>query len=954
MANPVAPSDFTVGWVCALPIELAAAIKIMDERFPNLDPHPTDSNSYSFGRVGAHNVVVACLPAGQMGTNSAATVASRMETSFPSLRFSLLVGIGGGVPNPNDGDIDIRLGDVVISQPVGRYGGVIQYDFGKTGASGRIARNGSLNAPPPVLLNALAKLRANEYLGETQIHTHLSKLSSLPNFVSPGPENDTLYQASSPHVGGTTCAKCCLGDVVDRYVRATTDPVLFYGNIASGNQVIKDGVTRDRYSQELEGVLCFEMEAAGLMNNFPCLVIRGICDYADAHKNKRWQPYAAATAAACAKELLYTIPPLASAASHGLKNGKVTHVIPLPQNKRFVEREETHEIMQMLFDQKCQKVALVGLGGVGKTQISLHIAYLAKEKRPEYSVFWVPVYSRASFEQAYTEIAKQLNISPTTEDEDLMTCVNRFLSSEKTGPWLLIVDNADDIDILFGGQDKQGGLMEYLPENDHGLTLFTSRSKDIALSVADDAFIELHAMKEEEATRLLEKSLHRKRLINNDALLATLLELLTYLPLAITQAAAYLNRNSHVSLEKYLKLLQGTEQTLVSIMSREFRDSTRYTASQNAIATTWLVSFDQIRRTDSYATQLLRFISRIEPKSIPQSILPRPGPDVDIEDAIGTLCSYAFLVQRDEDETFDMHSLVHMATRVWVRQQLLEDETAKNAIQQLHEVFPSDDHWNRAVWRQYLPHALRILRESTEFEKDEKFDLFLQVGRCLGRDGRLKEAVRSLEEAYELRKGFSVEDVSRLTSQHELARAYRADGRVKEAIELLKHVVKVKATTLDEGHLSRLASQHELARAYRADGRVKEAIELLEHVVKVEATTLDEGHLSRLASQHVLARAYQADGRVKEAIELLEHVVKVREMTLDEGHPSRLTSQHTLAMAYRADGRVKETIELLEHVAKVEATILDEGHPDRLASQHMLVVAYQTDGRAKEAVKIGD
>lgn len=100
---------------------------------------------------------------------------------------------------------------------------------------------------------------------------------------------------------------CSTEHIVNREPRRQ-EVVVHYGTIASGNQVIKDAAVRDKLSAELDGVLCFEMEAAGLMNSFPCLVIRGICDYADSHKDKRWQAYAAATAAACAKELLSVIP----------------------------------------------------------------------------------------------------------------------------------------------------------------------------------------------------------------------------------------------------------------------------------------------------------------------------------------------------------------------------------------------------------------------------------------------------------------------------------------------------------------------------------------------------------------------------------------------------------------------------------------------------------------------
>jgi nucleoside phosphorylase len=123
-------------------------------------------------------------------------------------------------------------------------------------------------------------------------------------FTYQGTEHDNLYKSSYSHVGGEeTCDRCEIRQTLKRPPRTTLDPQIHYGNIASGNEVMKDGMTRDRIAKD-EGVICFEMEAAGLMDSFPCLVIRGICDYADSHKNKRWQPYAAATAAAYAKEIL--------------------------------------------------------------------------------------------------------------------------------------------------------------------------------------------------------------------------------------------------------------------------------------------------------------------------------------------------------------------------------------------------------------------------------------------------------------------------------------------------------------------------------------------------------------------------------------------------------------------------------------------------------------------------
>jgi nucleoside phosphorylase len=305
MARPLRRNDYTVGWVCALPVELAAAQEMLDEEHdtPPYDAH--DTNLYTCGRVGEHNVVIACLPEGQAGTNSAAAVAMQMKSTFSSVRFGLMVGIGGGVPSE---EADVRLGDVVVSKPHKTHGGVVQYDLGKATPSG-FERTGALNTPPTVLLNAVASVRAKNMRGKGRLLEYLSRLDGLPDFSREAAGSDTLFEAEYEHSGrGATCGKCSIERSVAREARRQ-EVVVHGGTIASGNQVIKDAAVRDKLSAELEGVLCFEMEAAGLMNRFPCLVVRGICDYADSHKNERWQAYAAGTAAAYAKEVLSVIPP---------------------------------------------------------------------------------------------------------------------------------------------------------------------------------------------------------------------------------------------------------------------------------------------------------------------------------------------------------------------------------------------------------------------------------------------------------------------------------------------------------------------------------------------------------------------------------------------------------------------------------------------------------------------
>jgi len=299
--------DYTVGWICALPTELTAAMAMLDEEHSPLPQHPQDHNTYTLGRIAEHNVVIACLPAGQMGNNSAATVASHMQYSFGAIRLGLMVGIGGGAPSEEH---DIRLGDVVVSNPGKHDGGVIQYDFGRTVAEGRFVHSGSLNAPPTVLLTAVSTLKARHNLSGHQLVHYLSAVDTprlRSKYTYQGVENDVLFNAEYDHVGDdASCDQCDKRMIVARPRRDGTVPEVHYGTIASGNQVMRHGKTREQWRRG-SNVLCFEMEAAGLMNSFPCLVIRGICDYADSHKNKRWQEYAAATAAAYAKELLHVI-----------------------------------------------------------------------------------------------------------------------------------------------------------------------------------------------------------------------------------------------------------------------------------------------------------------------------------------------------------------------------------------------------------------------------------------------------------------------------------------------------------------------------------------------------------------------------------------------------------------------------------------------------------------------
>ncbi|GCB27637.1 vegetative incompatibility protein HET-E-1 [Aspergillus awamori] len=308
------PGQYTVGWICALETEYVAARAFLEKKHPRPETlSPNDNNHYTLGEIAGHRVVIAVLPDGEYGISSAAGVARDMVHSFPNIRFGLMVGIGGGVPTKHD----IRLGDVIVSSSRNGRGGLLQYDLGRELQGQEFCQTGFLNQPPPILRTAVAGLQAQYEEEGHQLKESVQAVLEGNNrlkrrYMQPPFEADRLFESQSAHLNPhVNCGEICdSSKLICRPKRTDEedDPAIHYGLIASGNRVIKDAIFRDKLAAEKD-VLCFEMEAAGLMNHFPCLVIRGVCDYADSHKSKEWQGWAAMMAAAYARDLLHQIVP---------------------------------------------------------------------------------------------------------------------------------------------------------------------------------------------------------------------------------------------------------------------------------------------------------------------------------------------------------------------------------------------------------------------------------------------------------------------------------------------------------------------------------------------------------------------------------------------------------------------------------------------------------------------
>ncbi|KAH7409693.1 hypothetical protein BKA64DRAFT_693472 [Cadophora sp. MPI-SDFR-AT-0126] len=597
---------------------------------------------------------------------------------------------------------------------------------------------------------------------------------------------------------------------------------------------------------------------------------------------------------------------------NALKDGtgkEVPFIVPFERNSRFTGRQvQLAEIEEKLFSAGSTRIAIIGLGGVGKTQLALELAYQARDKHPNCSVIWIPATNTESLHQAYLDVARQLGVAGCEDVKaDIKGVVKAYLSKESTGQWLLIFDNADDFNMWTGKDGPEPGsdrLIDYLPRSTRGSILFTSRDRKTAVKLAQQNVVHLTEMGEEMAMQMLQKCLIDPGLVNDTLETKTLLQELTYLPLAIVQAAAYINENG-IRFADYLSLLAEQEEEVIELLSEEFEDHGRYNSVKNPVATTWLVSFQQIRQRDPLAAKYLSFMCCIDPKDVPESLLP-PGPSCKMElEALGTLDAYSFVSKRSTDKALDLHRLVHLATRNWLQNEQLLAHWTEIAIERLEDVFPDDDHNNRSIWRAYLPHARYILGSQLVGKgQQSRMRLLWRYANCLFEDGRWYEAEAAFAEGFEIEKReLGADHPDTLISMGNLASTYCNQGRWDDAEALEIQVLETRKIKLGVDHPDTLISMGNLASTYWNQGRWDDAEKLGVQVMETRKTNLGADHPDTLISMGNLASTYCNQGRWDDAEALEIQVLDTRKIKLGVDHPDTLISMGNLASTYWNQGR---------------------------------------------------
>ncbi|KAI9777872.1 MAG: hypothetical protein M1839_008549 [Geoglossum umbratile] len=961
---PLPDHRYTVGWICALSSELAAAVAMLDQDHGKLrEQDSADDNTYHLGRIGDHNVVIACLPSGVYGTTSAAIVGRDMLSRFRSIKSGLVVGIGGGIPSKK---CDIRLGDVAVSKPGKEAGGVVQHDFGTTVGQGEIRHTGTLNKPPPMLLSAIASLEAGGMSkgNSTRISEFLSAMEIYSEFrgefLYQGAENDRLYEADYCHVGnGDTCESCDARRVVKRPDRGRTEPVIHYGIIASGNQVIRDGLVRDRLGSQLNAI-CFEMEAAGLMNHFPCLVIRGICDYSDSHKNKRWQKYAAAVAAAFAKELLYSIPKTTVPTDEVRVD--IPDIMPFDRDLEFVGREDI--ILSIDHKLKAKRnVALSGIGGVGKSQIAIEYCYRFKKMNPSGLLFWVHASTPEKFSEAYEHIARILGYDDPKFNKLQLVC--EWLSNRNNGRWLMILDNADDQETIYGGAAP---ILKYIPKSPEGSIIITTRDANLGCTLADET-IEVPRLEGGQAEKLFQSRLPRD--CEPVAVYITkILHTLEYLPLAITQAAAYI-RASRITLADYANQLQTSGILTVLLNRDDLHDRRRAPDVPGSVMKTWKLSFDQIQSQKPLAAKLLSLMAILDRNGIPKSLLQRSlrrslqrsaDDVVEFSIALGTLQNFHLVTAEKGGEKFAIHRLVQLSTRHWLQLQNERDEYQEEAIELLSEEFPSrkDEKWDEK-WREkgdicaaLSPHVQEVLEYHYASNPNERrAALLYNVAGYEQQQGRYEAAYELSTQAYDEHKrllgGKEPKTLDSLDCLELVALALQSQGKYTDAEEKFRRVLGLREEILGGDDESTLTSEDNLAHLLFHQAKYSEAEEKHRRVLEKRRKLQGKAHADTLTTLNNLARDLEFLSKHEDAEKLYRQALKGRQKAKGKEHADTLTSMVNLAGLLCLMGQYDRAEEFHREALEGRQAVLGENHPDTSASMDGLGEVLEYKGRYGDA-----
>lgn len=677
----------------------------------------------------------------------------------------------------------------------------------------------------------------------------------------------------------------------------------------------------------------------------------------------------------------------------------MTHrVVPLGRNRAFVGRDAIlDELMRTVppqtDPQDCQRVAIEGLGGIGKTQIALEVAFRLQEKDPNCSVFWVPAVSEATFENGYRNIGRALSLPGIDNDQTDVKALVAAALSKSTGRWCLIIDNIDDTELL-SVSEKNRGMGEYLPFSPKGSILFTTRNHEITtqLDISLEQTYSIAEMSEDEALKMLATALKPKQMQDIESTRA-LLDSFSYLPLAIKQAIAYMSRTG-VSTKSYLEHYRQSDSDRITLLSRHFEDRGRYRDIANPIATTWLISFSHIEKNHPLSAEYLKYMCFMAEKDIPRLPFSSDEEDYQLDEAIGLLLGYSFITERDDGNSFDMHRLVRVVTRNSIGSEF--DRYLSVARKKISQLYPEPEDANKDAWMRYLPHAEVILdSNSAGSEEETTADLYWKVGESyhlLGKDYRSEQMIRQSFRIAEKELGPNHQKTLRYKG--ELGACLGNVGRYKESVQIHRQVLNICQQQLGPRNSLTLRSMYMLAEVLHLSNAYDEAEQMSRDAFSLHQEVYGPRHESTLESMQTLADNLGYRGKYIEAEEvhrqlllicqeeygpkdprtlpsmdslgsnlidlekygeaenIFRQVLQARLEDQGPRHRDTLGSMNGLALVLCEKGEYNEAEQLLREASKISSEELGPGHPSTLTSLNNLGLMLEEVGKSDEAEMI--
>ncbi len=433
--------------------------------------------------------------------------------------------------------------------------------------------------------------------------------------------------------------------------------------------------------------------------------------------------------------------------------------IPYHRNHFFTGREAILEQLHDHFSRAAtaaltQPPAITGLGGIGKTQIAIEYVYRHSE---EYQyVLWVNATEPVTLTEGFVQIARVLQL-PIKEEQDqnlVVEAVKQWLANH--GGWLLILDNADDLNLA----------SEFLPPVGKGHILLTTRDA----ATGSLANFEVDKMEKRESMELL---LRRAKILTAHAPLSqaseadqttasTIVEEMDGLPLAIDQAGAYIEE-THCSLSAYLKAYQKRRNELLRQRGRVNKDHPE--DHPGSVATTWSLNFEQVEQQRPIAADLLRFLAFLAPEAIPEELIvngaaelgeqlePIAADETLLDEAIGTLRRFSLVQRNSEKHTLFIHRLVQAVLKASMTDEIRR-QWSERTVRAVNDAFPEVEVESWPQCERFLPHALvcAALIDEYTLALPEAARLLNETGYYLVDHAQYEQAKPLLERALAIRE----------------------------------------------------------------------------------------------------------------------------------------------------------------------------------------------------------